>query len=286
VPFERRNWAAPAQLMKLWETVWWLRAQHFDMVIDLQCLARSAALGWLANGAFYIGLDEPREGARAWYDLTVRRESYYTHAVDWYLGVLEPLGVPVHSNFVWLPPRTDVAAAVRAKWPAINGKLVAVLPGARWPNKRWPASNFAALLRQLASEDKQLVFVILGSRHETQLGATLAGAAPGRSLDLTGQTSLQEMIEILRLSAVVVSNDTGPMHVAAALGRPVVALFGPTEPRRTGPYGQLENVLQTKLECVPCMRARCTYREPLACLHAITPETVAARVQQLLQRNS
>ncbi|MDW7980992.1 MAG: glycosyltransferase family 9 protein, partial [Verrucomicrobiales bacterium] len=205
VPFERRNWAAPAQLMKLWETVWWLRAQHFDVVIDLQCLARSAALGWLANGAFYIGLDEPREGARAWYDLTVRRESYYTHAVDWYLGVLEPLGVPVHSNFVWLPPRTNVAAAVRAKWPAINGKLVAVLPGARWPNKRWPASNFAALLRQLASEDKQLVFVILGSRHETQLGATLAGAAPGRSLDLTGQTSLQEMIEILRLSAVVVS---------------------------------------------------------------------------------
>ena len=77
----------------------WMRAQNFDWVIDLQCLARSGAFAWLANGKFLIGLDEVREGARGFYDVAVRRASFHTHAVDWYLAVLPRLGVPVHKNF-------------------------------------------------------------------------------------------------------------------------------------------------------------------------------------------
>lgn len=283
VPFERRNWAAPTQLKKLWNTIQWLRAQQFDLVIDLQCLARSGALGWLTNGKLYIGLDEKREGARGFYDLAVRRQSYYTHAIDWYLGVLDLLDVPVHWDFVWLPQRPEVTAAVCAKWPVTGRKLISLLPGARWQTKRWPTTNFAALIRILADENHELYFAILGGQDATNAGAELVNAAPARCIDLTGKTTLPEMIELLRLSSVVVSNDTGPMHVAAALGRPVVALFGPTEPRRTGPYGQLENVFQSRLECVPCMRAVCRYREHLACLHAIAAEAVATRVRQLLQ---
>ena len=76
---------------------------------------RSGAFAWLANGKFLIGLDEVREGARGFYDLAVRRESFHTHAVDWYLSVLPPLGVPVHKNFKWLPERPAVAAAVKSK---------------------------------------------------------------------------------------------------------------------------------------------------------------------------
>ena len=283
VPFERRNWVAPTQLKKLWDTIRCLRAQQFDLVIDLQCLARSGALGWLANGQLYIGLDEKREGARGFYDLVVRRPSYLTHAIDWYLGVLDLLDVPVHTDFVWLPAKPEVAAAVCAKWPLTARKLVTLLPGARWPTKRWPTPNFAALIRILADENRELQFAILGGQDATNVGAELVNAAPARCIDLTGKTTLPEMVEVLRLSSVVVSNDTGPMHVAAALGRPVVALFGPTEPRRTGPYGQLENVLQARLDCVPCMRAVCRYREQLACMRAIAPETVAARVRQLVQ---
>lgn len=283
VPFERRKWAAPAQLKKLWDTIRWLRAQQFDIVIDLQCLARSALFGWLTNGKSYIGLDEKREGARGFYDLVVQRPSYYTHAVDWYLGVLELLAVPVEHKFVWLPQKPDIATTARMRWPIIERMFVAVLPGARWRTKRWPTTNFATLIKILADENPKLYFVILGSQNETMAGAELFNAAPNRCLDLTGKTTLPELIEILRLSSVVVGNDTGPMHVAAALGKPVVALFGPTEPRRTGPYGQLQNVLQADLECVPCMRAVCRYREQLACLRAITPETVAARVREVLQ---
>ena len=115
------------------------------------------------------------------------------------------------------------------------------------------------------------------------MGEAIAAAVPGRCLNLAGGLSLLEMIEWLRLCAVMVSNDTGPMHVAAALGRPVVALFGPTEPRRTGPYGQLDGVLQFRAACVPCMKSVCRSADPLECLHRTTPETVARRVMEKLK---
>jgi ADP-heptose:LPS heptosyltransferase len=91
------------------------------------------------------------------------------------------------------------------------------------------------------------------------------------------------MVEWIRLGELMVSNDTGPMHVAAALGKPVVALFGPTEPRRTGPYGQVEHVLQTALPCQPCFKSRCAYIKPNECLLSISPQKVLRAVQQRLQ---
>ncbi len=100
-----------------------------------------------------------------------------------------------------------------------------------------------------------------------------------------GQTSLPEMVEWVRLSDLVITNDTGPMHVAAALGKPLLALFGPTNPDRTGPHGQLDAVLQDQhLPCVPCLKARCRYHDPLACLRSITPAQVCARALERLQR--
>ena len=87
---------------------------------------------------------------------------------------------------------------------------------------------------------------------------------------------------IMRLCAVLVTNDTGPMHVAAALGRPVVALLGPTDPHRTGPYGQQDRVLQLALPCVPCMKSECHYEKPMECLRALPPELIFARLEKLL----
>ena len=97
IRFERRGWAAPQNWLNLCRQIQWARAQSFDWVIDLQCLARSGAFAWLANGKFLIGLDEPREGARGFYDVVVSRRSFQTHAVDWYLDVLRVLNVPAHS---------------------------------------------------------------------------------------------------------------------------------------------------------------------------------------------
>ena len=283
VRFERQRWAAPQHWPEMFRSVRWMRAQNFDWVIDLQCLARSGVFAWLANGQFLIGLDEVREGARGFYDVAIRRASFHTHAVDWYLSVLPRLGVPVHNHFQWLPERPAIAAAVKSKWQTDGARWIAIQPGARWPNKRWPVEYFAELVRLLAKKFPEARFAILGAAEDKPLGEMILRAEPQRSLNLCGETSLPEMIEWLRLCELMVTNDTGPMHAAAALGKPLVALFGPTEPRRTGPYGHLENVLRIDLPCSPCLKSHCTYEKPDECLKAISPVTVFERAQRQLQ---
>jgi lipopolysaccharide heptosyltransferase II len=274
VRFERKRWAAPRHWPEMFRSIRWMREQNFDWVIDLQCLARSGAFAWLANGQFLIGLDEVREGARGFYDVAIRRASFHTHAVDWYLAVLPRLGVPVHKNFQWLPERPAIAAAIKSKWQTDGARWIAIQPGARWENKRWPVEFFAELVRLLAKKFPGARFAVLGTAEDKSLGETIARAEAQRCLNLCGQTSLLEMIEWLRRCELMITNDTGPMHVAAALSKPLVALFGPTEPRRTGPYGQLENVLRIDLPCSPCLKSHCTYEKPDECLKAISPATV------------
>jgi len=282
VRFNRRGWAAPANWTKLWKDVAWLRNQKFDWVIDLQCLARSGAFSWITNGGLLVGLDEVREGARGFYDLVARRRSYHTHAVDWYLDVLPLLGVPVRRDVEWLPIRPLAAQAVRRTIGAEASPWVAIQPGARWLNKRWPVEHYKELVGRLAEWRADLRFAILGGKDDEILGRTVLQAAPARCLDLTGKISLTEMIEWIRLSRVMVTNDTGPMHVAAAVGTPVVGLFGPTEPRRTGPYGQVEHVLRLDLPCVPCMSSRCRHKPVMECLTSILPDRAFGAVRQRL----
>jgi lipopolysaccharide heptosyltransferase II len=289
VRFERKRWGKPRHWPEMLRSLRWLRAQHFDLVIDLQCLARSGAFAWLSNGKFLVGLDEVREGARGFYDVAVPRKSFHTHAVDWYLAVLPPLGVPVHKYFQWLPERPEIAAEVKRKWPEAdlksktqNSKLILLQPGARWPNKHWPAGNFAELVRLTVKNFPTARFAILGDAEDKPLGEIISRVLPERCLNLCGETSLPEMVGWLRLCDLMVTNDTGPMHVAAALGKPLVAIFGPTEPRRTGPYGQLEDVLRIELPCSPCLKGYCTYEKPNECLNAISPAMVFERVRKKL----
>jgi lipopolysaccharide heptosyltransferase II len=282
VRFERKRWAKPPHWPEMFRSLRWLRAQNFDLVIDLQCLLRSGAFAWLARGKFLVGLDEIREGACGFYDLAVPRKSFHRHAVDWYLSVLPPLGVPVHKNFQWLPERPEIAAAIKSKWPVENSRWIALQPGARWLNKRWPVEYFSQLVHRLAEKFPDTRFAIIGDQGDQPLGEIISRAEPSRCLNLCGRTSLPEMVEWLRGCDLLVTNDTGPMHAAAALGKPLVALFGPTEPRRTGPYGQLENVLRIDLPCSPCMKSDCHFEKPEECLRSIPPARVFERVQKLL----
>jgi lipopolysaccharide heptosyltransferase II len=293
VRFERKRWKSPRHWPEMLRSIRWMREQHFDLVIDLQCLARSGAFAWLASGKFLVGLDEAREGARGFYDIAVRRASFHAHAVDWYLSVLPQLGVPARNNFVWLPERPEISAGVKRKWPGAfvftqhaarrTPQLITLQPGARWRTKRWPAENFAELVRLIAADFPAARFAILGDAEDKSLGEIISRVLPERCLNLCGETTLPEMVEWLRLCDLMVTNDTGPMHAAAALGKPVIALFGPTEPRRTGPYGQLENVLRIELPCSPCFKGHCTYAKPNECLHAISPAMVFERVRKRLQ---
>ena len=281
--FRRRRWSAPWHWSEAVVSIAQMRAQRFDWIIDLQGLARSGFVAWLGRAKLCVGVEDWREGAPAFYDLPVPRPSQLAHAVDWYLAVAKALGAPIHWDFTWLPPRKEAAASVRRKWNPDCARWILINPGARWANKRWPVEHYIELVRQLAESKPAFSFGILGSGIESDLGAAIGRAVPGKCLDLTGQTSLSEMIEWIRLSELVVTNDTGPMHIAAALAKPVVAMFGPTEPRRTGPYGQVEHALRIELPCAPCLKPRCHFVRPMECLRAISPERVRREVEKRLE---
>jgi heptosyltransferase-1 len=288
VLFQRERWSSPLHWPEMLRSIQAMRSRQFDWVIDLQGLLRSALFAWLARGKLLIGLDNPREGGRegasGLYDVAVSALGE-THAVGRYLSVLSALGVPKHMNFQWLPERAAVAETVRAKWPQAltnpqsairnpQSPWIAIQPGARWPTKCWPAQNFAQLVRLFAQKHPDARFAVMGGASDKPLGEIISRAAPDRVLNLCGETTLPEMIEWLRLCRLMVTNDTGPMHAAAALGVPVVALFGPTDPRNTGPYGQLENVMRIDLPCAPCLKSYCRWKNPMECLTAISPQNV------------
>jgi len=278
IQFQRRKWAGRGNLLRLWQDLRWVREQSFDWVIDLQCLARSALFAWLARGKLTVGLDEAREGARAAYDRVARRASFHTHAVDWYLEVLRLLKVPIHQDFDWIPVRRQVAEVVRQTWPVNEREWVVLQPGARWLNKRWPAAHFRKLMEQVAARNSNLGFAVLGGADDRPLAQAILAQTKIPSLDLTGQLTLPEMVEWIRACKLMVTNDTGPMHVAAALRKPVVSLFGPTEPARTGPYGQQGQSLRMALPCVPCMKDTCHRAIRIECLESLSPEFVAGAV--------
>src|SRR5262249_10336720 len=158
------------------------------------------------------------------YDIIVPRPAPNAHAVDRYQAVLPFLRVPSNGHFQWLPSRPQIAATIRQKWQIESARWLVIQPGARWLNKRWPAESFAHLVRRVSAVGNGLKFATTGGPEDQPLGALIAHAVPDKCLDLTGRITLLEMVEWLRLSEAMVTNDTGPMHVAAALNKPIVAL--------------------------------------------------------------
>jgi heptosyltransferase I len=281
--WDRQRWSETRFWKGMASSIGQMRDLRFDYVIDLQGLARSAILGWLAQGDHFIGLNDAREGARAFYDTILGGRATNIHAADWYQKVLPFFGVAPSDDFIWLPPNPVVAHAVQSKWQLGSEPWILLNPGARWLNKRWPAENFGRLAKLLVEAGFQGRFGILGGPEDVAASKIIAAAVPDRALDLAGKTSLPELIEWIRLSSLVVSNDTGPIHIAAALGVPVIGLYGPTNPGWTGPYRQISRVLSHPLPCAPCDKPRCHRANSMECLRAIPPEQVGERARELLE---
>lgn len=276
--FDRKRWASPLRWHEALQSLSAMRSHRFDWVIDLQGLLRSGVVSWLSGGEFCVGVEDPREGAPAFYDLAVGRPSPSAHAVDWYLEVVRRIGVPTNRAFEWIPSRMGVQKTIREKWPVSGFRWVGLQPGARWMNKRWPIPHFVVLATRLLREFEDLRIVVFGGEDDRSLGQAIRQACGEKCLDLTGKTSLSETVEWLRLCSVLVTNDTGPMHMAAAVGTSVVGLFGPTDPHRTGPYGQIEKVMRIPIECAPCMKSTCAHEEPMACLARLSPDVAFGEV--------
>lgn len=250
-----------------------LRQAQYDAAIDLQGLFKSALVTRLARARRRIGPSFCREGSVLLYSEIAGKRALGRHAVEQALDVVDYMGLP----------RLPVTFPVRFPERKVDGARprIALLPVSRWPSKNWPVRHFIDLAVKLVERRSGSVF-ILGGPGDVEVCREIEKAAGGGVFNLAGKTGLAEMGAVLREMDVLVANDSGPIHMAAAVGTPVVAMFGPTDPRRTGPYGPLHRVLCAGLPCQPCYKRNCR-KHGLACLANIQPREVLAAVDEVLQ---
>lgn len=231
-----------------------LKSKHYDVVIDLQGLLRSGLIAFSASTTLKVGFEDAREGSSLFYDKKVTVNGS-VHAVDKCLEAAKAIGVTV--NNVKFPVHTGGDA--RQKVSGLLGEVkdyIVLIPSARWNTKRWPAENFAALV-----SDIQTPAVIAGSTADKKIAQKIIDLSSGNAIiDLCGMTDLKELTALIAGAKAIVTNDSGPMHIAAALEKPTIAIFGPTDPVKTGPYGWQENrnlkVIRAAVHCSPCRRKK------------------------------
>ena len=269
-------------------TVLALRDTRYDLVIDFQALLKSSLWIFLARGRRKAGFGSGMahsESSHLFLNERIPAVSMEVHALDRGLKLLQALGISESQVLYHLPVREEDQRAAEQllaeSGVSVDRPFVAINPVAKWPTKLWPPERFRELAAHLLKKGFQVVFT--GSREDRPLIDETAGTISSLVSRLDGQTTLKVLAAVFSSASVVVSTDTGPMHLAAAVGTPVVALFGPTAPWRTGPYGKGHVVLRAGVRCSPCFSRSCKSPElePMACMNSITVEQVAEAVSRL-----
>jgi heptosyltransferase-2 len=257
--------------IRLWKQ---LRATKFDLVINFQ---RSNFRAWLlASAAFPCRI------------LVYHKARGRTvHAVANYLETLAPLGISSTDLELELSPGPEAKVFARnllSTFKASNKPLIALNPGASHPIKQWGADQFAALA-DILSKELSANIIIVGGLDDIPLSEEIAQHTSSRPLLLAGKLDLLQLGAVLEQCDILVSGDTGPMHVATAVGTRVAGLFGSTDPARTGPVGRGHRVIQAEgVPCVPCGSLTCQtaiYRE---CMKKLLPETVFEVIRSMLHK--
>jgi lipopolysaccharide heptosyltransferase I len=249
--FDRKNlapwWRSPAAFRRFRELHHRLKAARYDCVIDAQGLLRSGYFSRATGAKLRIGFADAREGGNLFYTHKVPIRRRDAMAVVRMRALLDPLQIP-HDH----PPEYRVPLDPQAQQTAaelLPEDAIGVIPGSRGEGKRWPAEAFAHVIALLKPHHTIALF---GSPDEKSLCDEIMSrsAAPdSRSanlINLAGRTNLAEMTACLARCRLIIGNDTGPLHVAVALGKPILGLYGKTDPQSVGPYGQLQNVIRFK----------------------------------------
>jgi lipopolysaccharide heptosyltransferase I len=297
-----RSWSATTELVPVLRRLWRTR---YELVIDLQGQLRSA-LFTLATGApVRIGFDRPvhsarsaserheprnvlryrwtgaREGAWIAYSHRIPIPTLDVHAVDRYLWIAPMLGLddkPADSR-IYLSADTEIGVERLLGQHALH-RFAALVPGTRWETKHWDPERFAEVGRWLKKYGFDVV--VLGTQHDRRRCEKIAKLCRG-AIDFSGQTTPGELAAILKRAEVCVTNDSGSMHLAVAFERPVVSVFGPTNPMHIGPYGRPHAVVRADLSCSPCnfrLLSQCPHGH--ACMNQVTAVTVIRRVEYAL----
>jgi heptosyltransferase-1 len=247
-----------------------LKLGGYDLAVDLQGLLRSGVITMASRAPVRIGFSEAREGSRRFYTERVEGGKGL-HAVDRYLRIAAALGCDTGKIVFPFPPLKEQTEKRIGELLKDHRDYVVLVPGARWQSKIWPAERFGEVAAMLP-----LKSVVIGSRADTASAEEIVRASGGKAISLAGKTSLGELTGVMKGARGVISNDSGPMHIAAALGVPVAAIFGATSAVLTGPYGKGHIIISSEVSCSPCFRRRC---DKLECMEEITALSVFEKLE-------
>jgi len=277
--FRSGSWAG--SIKKARNFVKRLRDREYDLVIDFQGLLKSGIWVWLSRGKKRVGFGKGMQHSECSYlflNKKVPAVDMEIHALDRELLLLEAIDISCTELIYDFPitpvHRQNVEQLLdNAGFKKKGQTLIAINPQTKWETKLWYNDRFAELADKLAEEGAFVVFT--GGAADRKVILEIQEKMSHKSLDLTGKSSLKELAALYERADLVISTDTGPMHIAAAMGTPVVALFGPTAPWRTGPHGDGHQVLRHDLPCSPCFKRQCLMdKEKKKCMKTITVSQV------------
>lgn len=253
------------EIAALWQG---LRREAFDVSVDLSGLLRSGLITFAANARRKVGFAESDEGSPFFYTEKVHGDMGI-HAVDRYLKIAAFLGCDTRQVSFPLPPYDHHPPICRE----LPRQYLVMAPSAGKEANRWPADRFGRLAARFS-----LPSVVIGSAAEAGIAGEVVSHARGKAISIAGRTGLKDLCAVIQGAKFFVTNDTGPMHIAAALKVPVFALFGPANPVRTGPYGDIHTVIKEEVECAPCYRWKPC--ENWRCMENLSVEKVYGIIRQ------
>ncbi len=240
-----KAWFHPGAFASLLSLIRVLRQRKFDAVIDLQGLFRTASLAWLSGCKKRFGIANTKEFAHHFYTNKVSQDAKCIHLVDYYLKIVQTITASeTQAQFVFPrgPEAVDSISSLLKSHGVSPDNYAVLIPGSAHRDKCWPIRRFAVLADKTAAEFN-LSIVATGTESEIDTIEDLRNQADVPIANLAGQTSLSELIALLQAAKLVVSNDTGPGHIAAALGVPLVMIFGRSNPARVAPYARPQCVV-------------------------------------------
>ena len=263
-----------------------LRHRQFDTVIDLTDGDRSAFLSWISGAPVRIGFNDEQRWRGHYYTKIVLSVSGTRHRVDRDLEALKPLGIQAGSTDpqLWLTPEEVNSADHLLDQLGVqrSQSIVILQPGARYWFKAWPPERFAELADRLTSQYGCQV-LIGGSHQDIDLAEQIRQMAKSSPINAAGCTTIKQFAAIAKKSALFVGSDSGAMHIASAVGTPVVALFGPSSPVEWGPRGGAAEVIYKGLDCRACFHPTCQRGEQ-NCMRLITIDEVMMAAARLIGR--
>ncbi len=262
-----------------------LRRRKFNVALDLQGLLKSALIALCSGAEKRYVYENSREGSDKLAKRIVGRNAHGGHVTERYLDVVRYLCGDFPEGSAEYGLNISPAECEAADKIAIHAgldlrqKYVALILGANWPNKIWPQEHFAVLADKLY--ENGLIPIVVGGPQDRQLAKLVTECSKIPPIDLTGKTTLRQLAAILQKATAVVGGDTGPLHLATALGTPVVELMGPTDEARNGPYGLKNIAIVARHDCAGCWKRKCL--KGIDCLAVIKPEDVLAQLLQISQ---